>query len=81
MDYSVEYYNGSTWRSLTRSSLSGVNDFHEGSLFFAGDQGIKHYDNFVAFPQELRYRLHARDKNGSEAYLDFTVQSGSVTTS
>jgi hypothetical protein len=78
VDYSVEYYNGSTWRTLTKSTLSGATDLYEGSLFFAGDQGVKHYDGFIAFPQELRYRLHARDKNGSEAYLDFTVQSGNV---
>ncbi|MDR2415967.1 MAG: hypothetical protein LBD75_05170 [Candidatus Peribacteria bacterium] len=81
MDYSVEYYNGSTWRTLTKSSLSGATDLYEGSLFFAGDQGVKHYDNFIVFPQELKYRLYARDKNGSVAYIDFSVQSGSVTTS
>lgn len=77
----MEYYNGNTWRTLTKSNLSGATDFYEGSLFFAGDKGVKQYENFVAFPQELRYRLHARDKNGSEAYIDFAVQSGSVAAS
>ena len=54
--------------------MDGAQDFYEGSLFFLGDEGVKNYDRFVAFPKELSYRLYARDRNKNETYVEFTVQ-------
>jgi hypothetical protein len=80
VEYWVEYYNGNVWRSLTNTSLSGTTDFYEGTLFFLADEGKRSYDNFVAFPKELKYRLYARDKSHYETYLDFSVEGQSSST-
>ncbi|MDR2190574.1 MAG: peptidoglycan-binding protein [Candidatus Peribacteria bacterium] len=80
VNYRVEYYNGSTRTTLTKSTLSGVNDFYEGSRFSAGDKGVKQYSGFLMFPRILKYRLYAIDRTGNEGYLDFNVQTGTVST-
>ena len=80
VDYSIAYYNGTTWRNLQISKLTGVSDFYQGSFFSESEKGQKKYTNFVSFPEAQRYRLYAEDKDGAKTSLDFSVQLWTVAT-
>jgi hypothetical protein len=71
--FSLQYKDGSTWRTAPTSYYEFDNYFTRGYQFTYSDYGQHTFSSFIRFNYNYLYRLYVEDRNGNKQYLEFDV--------
>jgi hypothetical protein len=71
--FSLEYKDGSTWRTASSSYYEADSYFNRGYSFSSSDYGERTFSSFIKFTRNYQYRLYVEDRNGNRNYVEFDV--------
>jgi hypothetical protein len=71
--FSLEYKDGSTWRSASTSYYEADTYFNRGYQFTSSDYGQRTLNSFIRFNRNYLYRLYVEDRYGNKQYIEFDV--------
>jgi hypothetical protein len=77
VEFSLQYKDGSTWRTAPSSYYDVDNYFNRGYQFTASDRGYVTLNSFIKFTKNYEFRLYVTDKNRNEDYITFNVGGSS----